>query len=403
MNNYYALFMAGGSGTRRWPLCRQNHPKQALTLAGEHTMFLGHLAWWRESPVMGENCLVGSGSERHHGIGHQHRQILLNLMIISRVWIRIKIDPYRDLILLVFEIQSDKIKINRTNGRMRELISFIFSKAAILEEVCMPRPIWKGHIGFGLVNIPVTLFSAEVKTDLDFTMLDSRDKARIRYQRVNDITGEEVPWDQIVKGYEFDEGQYVVLEDEDFEKARPEASEMIEVASFVKRDAIEDIFFDKPYILVPRAKGEKSYVLMRDTLKSQGLVGIASVVIRTREYLSALLPKGDTLYLILMRFAQELRDPDEFEIPHKSAKEYKITEKEKKLANQLVDAMTEEWDPSAHHDEYREALLKWINKRVEAGELESSPSAGEPEGKVETTEPIDISELLQRSVKSMSA
>jgi len=267
----------------------------------------------------------------------------------------------------------------------------------------MPRPIWKGHIGFGLVNIPVTLFSAEVKTDLDFNMLDSRDKARIRFQRVNDITGEEVPWDQIVKGYEFEEGKYVILEDEDFKKARPEASEMVEVTSFVKRDAIEDIFFDKPYILVPRAKGEKSYVLMRDTLKAQGLVGIATVVIRTREYLSALLPKGDTLYLILMRFAEELRDPDEFEIPHKSDKEYEITEKEKKLAKQLVDAMTEEWDPSAHHDEYREALLKWINKRVKAGELESSPSAGEREGKVETTEPIDISELLQRSVKSVNA
>jgi len=267
----------------------------------------------------------------------------------------------------------------------------------------MARPIWKGHIGFGLVNIPVTLFSAEVKTDLNFHMLDSRDKARIRFQRVNDITGEEVPWDQIVNGYEFDEGQYVVMADEDFEKARPEASKIIEVASFVKRDAIEDIFFDKPYILVPRAQGEKSYVLMRDTLEATGLVGIATVVIRTREYLSALLPKGDTLYLILMRFAQELRDPDEFEIPHKSAKEYKITEKEKKLAKQLVDAMTEEWDPSAHHDEYREALLKWINKRVKAGELESSPSADEPEGKFETTEPIDISELLQRSVESVSA
>ncbi|MFW5714444.1 MAG: Ku protein [Brevefilum sp.] len=266
----------------------------------------------------------------------------------------------------------------------------------------MPRAIWKGHIAFGLVNIPVTLFSGEINTDLDFNMLDSRDKARIRYQRVNDVTGEEVPWDQIVKGYEFDEDQYVLLDKEDFENARPEASETVEVESFVKRDAIEDIYFDKPYILVPRAKGAKSYVLMRETLKSKGLVGIATVVIRTREYLSALLPKGDTLYLVLMRFAQELRNPDEFDIPKKSAKEYDITDKELKLANQLVEAMTEEWDPSAHEDEYRAALLEWINKRVEAGELERSPSAGEPAGEVESTEPIDISELLQRSVESVS-
>lgn len=263
----------------------------------------------------------------------------------------------------------------------------------------MPRPIWKGHIAFGLVNIPVTLYSAEIKTDLDFNMLDSRDKARIRYQRVNDVTGEEVPWDQIVKGYEFDDGQYVILSDEDFQNARPEASETVEIENFVPRDAIDDIYFDKPYYLVPRAKGEKSYVLLRDTLKKHKLVGVARVVIRTREYLAALLPKDKVLFLILMRYDQELRKPDEFDIPDKPAKAYDITEKEQKLADQLVEAMTEKWDPAAYHDEFRQALLDWINKRVEAGELERSPSADEPTGDVETTEPIDVTELLQRSVE----
>lgn len=266
-----------------------------------------------------------------------------------------------------------------------------------------PRPIWNGHIAFGLVNIPVTLYSAEKRTDLNFNMLDRRDKARIRYQRVNDVTGEEVPWDQIVKGFEFDDGQYVVLEDEDFQEAKPEASETVEIESFVDRNAIDDILFDRPYFLVPRAKGEKSYVLLRDTLKEENLVGIARVVIRTREYLAALIPKEDALFLILMRYAQELRSPKEFDLPTKPAKSYNITEKEKKLALQLVRAMTEKWNPSAYHDEYRDALLKWIDKRVKAGELERSPSAGEPRGGVATPEPIEIGGLLERSLKSVEA
>ncbi len=267
----------------------------------------------------------------------------------------------------------------------------------------MPRAIWKGHIAFGLVNIPVSLYSAEVNTDLDFNMLDSRDKARIRYQRVNDITGEEVPWDQIVKGFEYDEGQYVVLSDEDFKKAAPEATQAVEIESFVTRDAIDDIFFDKPYYLVPRAKGEKSYVLMRETLEKHGKVGVARVVVRTREYLAALVPKDRALFLILMRYGQELRSPEEFDLPEESASAYDITEKEEELASQLVEAMTEEWDPSAYHDEYRQALLDWIQERVEAGEIETSPSAAEPVGDVETTEPIDVTELLQRSVEKVGS
>lgn len=263
----------------------------------------------------------------------------------------------------------------------------------------MPRAIWKGHIAFGLVNIPVTLYSAELNADLDFNLLDVRDKARIRYQRINDVTGEEVPWDQIVKGYEYEDGQYVLMEEEDFEMASPEASQTVEIESFVKRDSIDDIYFDKPYYLVPRAKGQKSYVLMRETLQDQQKVGIARVVIRTREYLAALLPEQEALFLILMRFHQELRGRDEFEFPAQDPGEYDITKKEQKLADQLVEAMTEEWDPTDYHDEYRAALLEWIEKRVESGEVEISPSAGEPGDQVESTEPIDVTELLQRSVE----
>lgn len=262
----------------------------------------------------------------------------------------------------------------------------------------MARAIWKGHIAFGLVNIPVTLFSAEKNIDLDFNLLDSRDQARIRYQRVNDVTGDEVPWDQIVRGYEYSDGQYVVLDEEDFEQAAVEATKTVEIEAFVDRDEIDDILFDKPYYLVPRDKGAKSYVLLRNTLQEADKVGIARVVIRTREHLSALLPRGQALFLILMRYIQEVRPPDEFDLPGEGLAEFDISKKEQKLARQLVDAMSESWDPGGYHDEYRAALMSWIEKRVEAGELKESPSAELPDDQPPATDPIDITEVLQRSV-----
>ena len=172
----------------------------------------------------------------------------------------------------------------------------------------MPRPIWKGHISFGLVNVPVVLFSAERRAEQHgFKMIDSRNSARVRYERVNDETGEEVPWDKIVKGYEFEEGQYVLFSKEELENASAELTKTIEIEQFVNREEIGIRHFDKPYLVSPAAKGEKGYVLLREAIAEAGKAGLARVVIRAKQYLAALVVEGDALVLELLRYADELQ------------------------------------------------------------------------------------------------
>jgi DNA end-binding protein Ku len=263
------------------------------------------------------------------------------------------------------------------------------------------RPIWKGSISFGLVNVPVTLFSLEKKSsEVSFKLLDSRNQAGIRYKRVNEDTGEEVPWDQIVKGYEYSEGQYVVLNDEDFAKVEVEATQTIEISDFVDREEIDDTFFDKPYILVPGKKAEKGYVLLREALKNSGRVGIAKVVIRTREYLSAVSPKGNALILNLMRFSDELRRVNDFKLPDEPPEEYRISERELKLAEQLVESMSRKWEPGQYRDDYRDALMKFIEERAEKGEMAAVRDTERK--RPESANVIDLAELLRRSMESAS-
>lgn len=263
----------------------------------------------------------------------------------------------------------------------------------------MSRPIWKGHITFGLVNIPVVLHSADKQFDLHFRLLDSRNKARVRYERINEETGEEVPWQDIVKGYEFEEGRYVVLKDEDFEKVAVEINKSVEIENFVDGKQIHYVYFDKPYYLVPDKKGEKGYVLLREVLRKTGKVGIAKVVIRTRQYLAALLPEGNVLVLALLRFQQEIRDTAELNIPANSVKSYKISEKEMNLAQQLVESMSTDWDPKQYHDEYRDALMKWIEKKAKAAGSPTGVQAKQKEEKTGNGKIIDMMGLLKKSVQ----
>ena len=263
----------------------------------------------------------------------------------------------------------------------------------------MPRPIWKGHISFGLVSIPITLYSAEKRFDLHFKLLDSRDKAKIRYSRVNEVTGEEVPWDQIVKGYEYDD-KYVLIDDEEFKKVAVEATRTIEIEDFVAEDSIDHVYFDKPYFVVPDKKNQKGYVLLREVLRNTGKAGIARVVIHTREYLSALFVTGDVLVLELLRFEQELRNPKEFELPGNDLSDYKVTKKEVDLAEKLVEAMTAKWEPEKYEDEYRTELMEWIQKKAKAGGLEVPPESAEEPGEEEGGgKVIDMMELLKKSVE----
>jgi DNA end-binding protein Ku len=256
------------------------------------------------------------------------------------------------------------------------------------------RPIWKGSINFGLVNIPVALHSAEADHSVDFDLLDRRDFSRVRYRRVNEKTGQEVPWEEVVKGYEYKKGEYVALSDDDFLKANVEATQSIDITDFVDASEMRPIYFAKPYYLVPLKTGRRAYALLRETLKRTGKVGIAKVFIRTRQHLAVLLADGPLLVLNLLRFQHELRDASGLDVP----KHEVTSNQELKMAERLVESMVSEWNPDKYHDEYREDLLKLIDKKIKAGktkaveplEVESKPKR--------PAKVIDIMHLLRQSV-----
>ncbi|MGH9360592.1 MAG: Ku protein, partial [Thermoanaerobaculia bacterium] len=234
----------------------------------------------------------------------------------------------------------------------------------------MPRAIWKGNVSFGLVNIPVGLYAAEKRDEISFDLLEKKSKSRIRYKRVSEKTGKEVPWEGIVRGYEYDEGQYVVLSDEDLKRANPEATQTVDIVDFVELADIGPVYFDKPYYLGPQKKGQKPYALLREVLERTGKVGIAKVVIRTRQYLSAVVPQDEVLVLELLRFHHELRSTDELDLPGTNLKTLGISEREIEMGEKLVEGMAGSWDPERYKDDYRSDLLKLIEQRVESGELE---------------------------------
>lgn len=261
----------------------------------------------------------------------------------------------------------------------------------------MPRPIWKGHVSFGLVNVPVTLYSAERRADLSFRLIDSRNAARVRYERVNEETGEEVPWDKIVKGYEYEDGNYVLFSEEEIERANAEMTRTIEIEQFVDLAEIDARYFERPYILVPGNKGEKGYVLLREAIAEAGKAGIATVVIRSRQYLAALIAQGDALVLELLRFQQELVDPADFELPGQDIRKYKVQRKEIDLAQRLIDGMTADWDADKFRDEYRDVLMKLVEKKVASGQTEVIDS-DEDESEDHTPQTINFMDVLKRSV-----
>ncbi|MGH7243297.1 MAG: Ku protein [Phycisphaerales bacterium] len=266
----------------------------------------------------------------------------------------------------------------------------------------MPRPVWKGHISFGLVNVPVNLYPAEQRTDLQLHMIDSRDNSRVRYERVNEETGEEVPWDSVVRGFEYSDGNYVILSDDELKRAAPEATKTVEIQSFVKAGEIDPIYFDTPYYLEPGKAGEKGYVLLREAMKESGRVGIAKVVIRTRQYIAALSARGDVLMLELLRYPQEIRSTKELNVPTGTAKSHDVSAPELKVARTLIDAMAAEWKPSEYHDSYREQLMKWIEKKVASGHMKKPLEVKEEEEEAPTG-PINFMDVLKKSLEKSSA
>jgi len=254
------------------------------------------------------------------------------------------------------------------------------------------RAIWKGSISFGLVNIPIALYPATRKEDLRFRLLRAKDLSPVNYKRVAEKDGKEVPWDQIVKGYEYEKGKYVVLKDEDFQRVDLEATQTVDIQDFVEQQEIDPVFFYKPYYLKPQKGGDKAYVLLRETLKKTGKVGIAKVVIKTRQYLAGVKAENSVLVLELMHFAEELADADKLHVP----KKIEPGKREVDMATALVNSMSSKWDPKKYRDDYREALMEVIEEKVEAGgkELEEKPKKKAPP----STKVIDLVAVLQESL-----
>ena len=260
----------------------------------------------------------------------------------------------------------------------------------------MARAIWKGSITFGLVNIPVGLYSAEKREELSLHLLDQRNMARVRYKRVNEETGREVPWEETVRGYELEEGKYVVLSDEDLQRASPEKTQTVDILDFVDLDEIDPVYYDKPYYLAPDKKGARSYALLRETLRRTKKVGIATVVIRTKQYLAAVMAREDVIVLEILRYPHELRSTDGLDVP--SGKEG-VTGRELDMAERLVEGMVSDWEPERYKDTYFQDLKAMIKKRVEAGQLETAPESEEPVKKPARGQVVDLMALLKQSVE----
>ena len=265
----------------------------------------------------------------------------------------------------------------------------------------MSRSLWKGSISFGLVNIPVLLYSAENRNSFDLTLLDRRDMKPVGFKRYNKKTGKEVAWEQIVKGYEYEKNRYVVLTDEDFRRANVEATQTIDILSFVRGEDISPTSFETPYFLAPDKRGEKGYALLRETLTKTGKAAIATVVIRTRQYIAAVIPWNEMMVLNTLRYANELRPTKELQIPANSLKTAGVTSRELEMATKLVEEMSERWKPAQYKDTYREDLMRLINKRIKAGKTEvvTGPEEGEAQDKPGRAKVVDLMALLKRSVQ----
>jgi DNA end-binding protein Ku len=228
----------------------------------------------------------------------------------------------------------------------------------------MPRPIWKGAISFGLVTIPVNLYSAvERRETLSFHLLHKKDKSRIENKRICKEEGVEVPWSEVVKGYEYAKDEHVVVTDEDFARARVPATQTFDVRAFVPANEVEDLYFDEPYYLEPNGRAAvKAYALIRDALRETGRLGVGTIVLRMREHLAAVEPAGDALVLSTMRFAHEIRSPKDLDLPRAGEG---WTKKEMGLARQLVDTLASKWDPTQFRDTYTEVLRAIIEAKAE--------------------------------------
>ena len=259
------------------------------------------------------------------------------------------------------------------------------------------KAIWKGEISFGLVSIPVSLVSVEESKALHFHLLDSKTKSRVRYQRINEETGEKVEWNDIVKGYEYAKDSYIIVDDHAFEKADPDLFKSIDIEEFVDIKEIDNLYYSKPYFLQPESKNKKAYVLLREALKKTKKAGVAKVIIRTKESLSLIIPHDHALLLYLIHFADELREEEDINLPKDDVKTYKISAQEIKMAETLIKDMANKWQPEKYHNEYLEVMQKWLDQQI----AKAAKSQKKPQKLIDknTDSVIDFISLLKESMK----
>jgi DNA end-binding protein Ku len=263
------------------------------------------------------------------------------------------------------------------------------------------RALWKGAISFGLVHIPVALHTATSDSGLDFDWLDKRSMDPVGYKRINKVTGKEITKENIVKGIAYEAGQYVVLSDEEIAAAYPKTTQTIEIESFVANTEIPFIYLERPYYIEPINKGQKVYALLRDTLLKTQRIGVARVVIQTKQHLAALVPSGPGLVLNLLRWGEDIRSWEDLALPPEGAKAAGLSERELAMAKQLVDDMTTSWDPKLFNDSFKQQIMALVERKAKEGKLEAvtQPDAADESQGGKSAQILDLTELLQRSLR----
>ena len=277
-------------------------------------------------------------------------------------------------------------------------------KASPKEDSAEPRgrsSIWKGSIRFGLLNIPVTLQTAQQDKEIHFSMLDEKNKAHIKYQKINAETGKEVPPHQIVKAYEYEHGKFVIMKDSDFRKANVKATQTMDIEDFVLLDEVDPLLYDKPYYIVPQKGAEKGYFLLRDALNETKKVAVVKIVIRIKQHLALIMPKDDYLVLEILRFAHEIKAINEAHYLDAVKNKPNFSVRELKMAEDLIKGMTAKWHPEKYKDTYYDDLMKLIKQKVKQGPAhDEAEEDDETEEVSKTTNVVDLMPLLKKSLEA---
>jgi DNA end-binding protein Ku len=263
----------------------------------------------------------------------------------------------------------------------------------------MARSIWKGAISFGLVYIPVQMYSASKSSSIDLDFLDKRDFSPVGYQRINKKTGKVVEWADIIKGYQYQKGKYVALNEEDFKRANVKATQTIDIGRFVEAGSVPAEFFETPYYLEPAKGGAKVYALLREALKRTGKVAVATYVMRGKQHLACVYPHDKALVLNVLRFSEEIRTPEELDLPASGEKAAGLSPKELDMAERLVKEMTEDWNPEEYEDTYRHDLMKRIEEKVKNKETHVLTAAEKTREPRKSAQVIDLMDVLRKSLK----